>query len=71
MAQTTTLPAGITGFEPVPFGERRWNGAIWADEQVDTYNRELKRIQQRHEAGLGVQNLVNGLYNLAYGFDHC
>ncbi|MGP5014514.1 hypothetical protein ACTXJX_11905 [Glutamicibacter ardleyensis] len=70
MAQAETLPAGITGFERVPYGEKRWNGVIWTDSLVDTYNHELTRIQQRHEAGMDVQHLVNGLYNLAHAFDH-
>lgn len=67
---TTTLPAGITGFDPMPYGYRRWNGAVWADSQVDQYNRELARIQSRHEAGMPTDTLVNGLYNLANGFDY-
>ncbi|MGP4994574.1 hypothetical protein [Glutamicibacter ardleyensis] len=63
------LPAGITGFEPMPYGYKRWNGAVWCDEHVDSYNRELARIESRHRAGMDVQHLINGLYNLAYGFD--
>ena len=64
-----TLPAGITSLNPIPYGERRWNGAIWAPSQVDQYNAELERIATRHTAGHDVQHLVNGLYNLAHGFD--
>lgn len=63
------MPEGITGFTHVEVGERRWNGAVWADAQVERYNAELARIEQRHNAGLDVQALVNGLYNLAHGFD--
>lgn len=63
------LPAGITGFDPIEHGERRWNGAVWTPLQVGYYNLELKRIETRHNAGLDVQHLVNGLYNLADGFD--
>lgn len=63
------LPAGITGFTPMPYGYRRWNGAIWADCQVDQYNAELARIESRHRDGYDVQHLINGLYNLANGFD--
>jgi hypothetical protein len=65
----TTLPAGITSFEPIPYGERRWNGAIWPAIQVDRYNAELERIASRHNAGYNVQHLIDGLYNLAAGFD--
>lgn len=66
---TTTLPAGITGFNPMPYGYKRWNGVIWPNIQVDSYNAELERIQSRHANGLDVQHLVNGLYNLAHQFD--
>lgn len=66
---TRTLPAGITGFQPVPYGYRRWNGSVWPDTQVDAYNRQLARIQSRHMAGYDTEALVNGLYNLANGFD--
>ena len=65
-----TLPAGITGFTPMPYGCRRWNGAVWPDIQVDAYNASLARIESRHAAGFDVEALVNGLYNLAHGFDH-
>lgn len=64
-----TLPNGLTSLEPIPYGERRWNGAIWAHAQVDSYNRELCRIKARHEAGMNTQHLIDGLYNLADSFD--
>jgi len=64
-----TMPAGITSFEPLHYGERRWNGAIWPSAHVDRYNVELSRIASRHRAGMDVQHLINGLYNLAAGFD--
>lgn len=64
-----TLPVGITGFTPMPYGYRRWNGAVWPVIQVDAYNRSLERIRSRHEAGMSTEALVNGLYNLAAGFD--
>lgn len=66
----TQIPPGLMGVEPMPYGYRRWNGGVWADGQVDAYNRELARIVQRHRAGYDVTALVNGLYNLASGFDH-
>ena len=62
-------PNGITSFQPMPYGYRRWSGAIWPDIQVDRYNQELRRIESRHKAGLDVDHLVNGLYNLANMFD--
>ena len=43
------LPAGITGFDPIEVGERRWNGAVWSAAQVERYNAELKRIETRAE----------------------
>lgn len=66
----TDLPAGITSFTPMVVGYRRWNGAVWAPEQVEAYNRELERIQHWHSVGLNVQALVNGLYKLAMEFDY-
>jgi len=66
---TTPLPAGLTGFDPMPYGYRRWNGTIWPDIQVDAYNAELTRIESRFKAGYNVEALVNGLYNLAHQFD--
>lgn len=67
---TTTAPDGLTGTQPIFYGERRWNGAIWPPVQVDRYNAELARIKSRHEAGLNTQHLIDGLYNLANQFDH-
>ena len=64
------LPAGITGFGPMPYGYRRWNGAVWPSAHVDAYNRELARIERLHRDGLDVTRFVNGLYNLASGFDN-
>jgi hypothetical protein len=65
-----TLPTGLTSLAPMPYGYRRWNGVIWPDIQVDCYNSALARIESRHNAGMPTEHLVNGLYNLAYGFDH-
>lgn len=65
-----TMPAGLTGLTPMPYGYRRWNGAIWPDIQVDRYNAELERIAVRHRAGYDTTALVNGLYNLASQFDY-
>ena len=64
-----TTPVGLTGLDPIPYGERRWNGAVWPDIQVDAYNRELARITSHHAAGYDVQHLIDGLYNLAHQFD--
>lgn len=61
---------GMTGTDPMPYGYRRWNGAVWPDVHVDAYNRELSRIIERNAAGHDVAALVNGLYNLAHGFDY-
>lgn len=66
----TTPPTGITGRIPMPYNYRRWNGAIWADIQVDAYNNTLNRILVMHDAGYNTEALVNGLYNLAHGFDY-
>lgn len=66
----STSPAGLTGLDPIPYGETRWNGAVWPNTQVDRYNRELSRIEGRHSAGMPTQNLIDGLYNLAHGFDY-
>ena len=65
-----SLPEGLTALDPIPYGETRWNGSVWPDIQVDAYNRELARIAIRHSAGYDVQNLIDGLYNLAHGFDY-
>lgn len=67
--RATDTPPGLTSTGLIPYGERRWNGAVWARIQVDTYNAELARIASRHAAGMPVESLVNGLYNLAHGFD--
>lgn len=64
------LPHGLTSLEPMLYGQRRWNGAIWPDTMVDRYNHELARIASRHASGMDVQHLVNGLYNLAQQFDY-
>lgn len=68
---TQSLPAGITGFDRMPYGYRRWNGSVWANIQVDSYNASLSNIERRHKAGFNVQHLIDGLYNLAYSFDSC
>lgn len=64
------IPGLTGGIDPMPYNYRRWNGSIWADCQVDAYNRELARTVSRHSAGYDVTALVNGLYNLANGFDN-
>jgi hypothetical protein len=63
-------PIGLTGLDPMPYGYKRWNGSVWPNIQVDRYNAELARIASRHNAGYDVQNLIDGLYNLAHGFDY-
>lgn len=66
---TRSNPPGLTSTEPLPYNYTRWNGAVWPDQHVDAYNRELARIAQRHDAGLDVTHLVDGLYHMARGFD--
>lgn len=65
-----TAPVGLTGLDPMPYGETRWNGSVWPDIQVDRYNAELSRIASRHRAGMDTQHLIDGLYNMAHGFDY-
>lgn len=65
-----TIPAGLTGLDPIPHGEKRWNGSVWPPAHVEAYNRELARIERRHRAGMDTQHLINGLYNLAHSFDY-
>lgn len=60
---------GLSGTEHMPYGYRRWNGVVWMDCQVDAYNSLLDRIVARALDGFDVEHLVNGLYNLAHGFD--
>lgn len=64
-----SLPPGLVSIDPMPYGWRRWNGAVWCKAHVDAYNNELERIVDRHEAGFDVTHLVDGLYNLANRFD--
>lgn len=64
-----TAPIGLTGLDPMPYGETRWNGSVWPNIQVDAYNRLLADIASKHRAGMDTQNLIDGLYNLAHGFD--
>jgi hypothetical protein len=66
----TTAPAGLTGTSAIPYGVRRWNGAVWPPIQVDRYNAELSRIASRHAAGMSTTALVDGLYNMANSFDY-
>lgn len=70
MSTVTDFPIGLTGLDPMPYGYRRWNGSVWPDIQVDSYNRLLAKIAIHHKAGYDTQNLIDGLYNLAYGFDY-
>ena len=70
IVEVPALPIGLTGSDPMPYGYRRWNGAVWPDIQVDAYNSALSRIMARHAAGMPTETLVNGLYNLARGFDY-
>ena len=70
MSHTLTNPVGLTGTAPMPYGYRRWNGAVWPDIQVDAYNRTLAHIETRHAAGMSTEALINGLYNLAHSFDY-
>jgi hypothetical protein len=54
----------------MPYGQTRWNGSVWPNSQVDAYNAELARIAARHNAGMATEHLIDGLYNLAHGFDY-
>lgn len=67
----TNLPNGLTSFDHMPYGYRRWNGSVWADIQVDAYNKQLDNIRRYHEAGYSTacQIEINNLYNLAFSFD--
>lgn len=65
------MPPGLRDVPDMPYGYRRWNGAVWADIQVDVYNNAVKRAVDRHRAGYDATALVNGVYNLAKGFDRC
>lgn len=66
------LPTGITGFDHMPYGYRRWNGSIWANIQVDAYNRKIDNIRRYYESGYDVscQIEIDNLYNLAQSFDY-
>lgn len=66
----SALPSGVTSFDPMPYGYRRWNGSVWCDAWVDLYNRDLRRIQAHHGAGYDVRAMVDGLYSMAHSFDH-
>lgn len=66
----TTMPAGLTSFERMPYNYLRWNGVVWPDAWVDLYNWELSRIESQHRAGYDTQALVNGLHHLAQQFDY-
>jgi len=60
---TESLPDGITGWEPMPYPYRRWNGTVWCKDWVDTYNRQLDRIRDAHEGNLSsVDSEVEALY---------
>ena len=65
-----TMPAGIRSFDPMPYGYRRWNGAVWIDAWVDIYNNQLDHIKTMHEAGYDTQSLIDGLYRNAQGWDY-
>ena len=54
----------------MPYGYRRWNGAVWIDAWVDIYNNQLDHIKTMHEAGYDTQSLIDGLYRNAQGWDY-
>lgn len=66
---TTTLPAGITDFDPLPYNYVRWNGRAWANSWIDNYNQLLARIERRHSDGFNTQHLVDELYIFAHACD--
>ena len=47
----TSLPIGLTGLDPIPYGYRRFNGRVWLDVHVDEYNARLADIGALHAAG--------------------
>ena len=66
----TTLPAGLTSLEPIPYGYRRWNGRVWHDVHIDEYNSRLADIGALHAAGYDTSAQVEELYRRSFMFDH-
>ena len=64
-----TMPAGLRSFDPMPYGYVRWNGKVWANTWIDHYNKQLARIEAMHTAGYDTQDLIEGLYYSATGWD--
>ena len=66
----TSLPIGLTGLDPIPYGYRRWNGRVWPDVHIDEYNARLADIGARHAAGYDTSVQVEELYRRSFMFDH-
>ena len=66
----TSLPIGLTGLDPIPYGYRRFNGRVWLDVHVDEYNARLADIGALHAAGYDTSVQVEELYRLGFMFDH-
>ena len=60
----TSLPIGLTGLDPIPYGYRRWNGHVWPDVHIDEY------IGVLHAAGYDTSVQVEELYRRSFMFDH-
>jgi hypothetical protein len=51
--------------EHLPYGFKSFTGVVWSDQQVDSYNVALDRINAVVEAGLEPsESLLNGAHNL-------
>ena len=66
----TSLPIGLTGLDPIPYGYRRWNGCVWPNVHIDEYNARLANIGVFHAAGYDTSVQVEELYRLSFMFDH-
>ena len=66
----TSLPIGLTGLDPIPYGYRRWNGHVWPDVHIDEYNARLADIGALHAAGYDTSVQVEELYRRSFMFDH-
>jgi len=64
------FPAGITGWDHMPYPSRRWNGTVWPEPWVDDYNKQLDRIRWAHEGNLAsTQDEVEAFYRTNTTYD--